>query len=273
MTQQPVAGWYPDPDPAFSNRPGRLRYWDGSAWTEHIHEPPVAATPPPFPADAGMPQSAGESGDFRTGTPAPQPTADPYAAAGYPAYPGYAGQPGGSWTPQPAGPQTTTPDGVPLASWGRRVAATIIDGLILFPLLIGGFVVALLPIFEKLDENEIEQLADGTYTYSSSTALTDGEALALFAALGAIFVVPLLYQFIFLVWKQATPGKLALGLRVRKRLSPTLPVGTVVGRMAISIGVSFVPFGTILDYLWPLWDDRKQALHDKLVDTNVVRVR
>ncbi len=29
----PVYGWYPDPDPA---RAGRLRYWDGRRWTEHV---------------------------------------------------------------------------------------------------------------------------------------------------------------------------------------------------------------------------------------------
>jgi hypothetical protein len=27
----PPAGWYADP-----NRPGGQRYWDGTAWTEHI---------------------------------------------------------------------------------------------------------------------------------------------------------------------------------------------------------------------------------------------
>ena len=28
-----------------------------------------------------------------------------------------------------------------------------------------------------------------------------------------------------------------------------------------------------LDYLWPLWDDKKQAIHDKIAKTNVVRIR
>jgi hypothetical protein len=28
------AGWYPDPQ-----HPGQGRYWDGSAWTEHLHQP------------------------------------------------------------------------------------------------------------------------------------------------------------------------------------------------------------------------------------------
>ncbi len=27
----------------------------------------------------------------------------------------------------------------------------------------------------------------------------------------------------------------------------------------------------LLDVLWPLWDDKKQALHDKVAKTNVVR--
>ncbi|GAC1382358.1 MAG: hypothetical protein NVSMB48_12530 [Marmoricola sp.] len=49
VKNDPVAGWYSDPEAA-----GRLRYWDGQHWTEHIAAPqaaaPVGAAPPLPPA-------------------------------------------------------------------------------------------------------------------------------------------------------------------------------------------------------------------------------
>ena len=30
---------------------------------------------------------------------------------------------------------------------------------------------------------------------------------------------------------------------------------------------------SLLNVLWPLWDDKNQALHDKVAKTNVVRAR
>jgi uncharacterized RDD family membrane protein YckC len=46
----------------------------------------------------------------------------------------------------------------------------------------------------------------------------------------------------------------------------------VLGRTACYYGLALVgsSFGTLIDCLWPLWDDKKQAIHDKVVATNVV---
>lgn len=38
MTTTAAAGWYPDPDAPPSPEPTRLRWWDGTAWTEEVHD-------------------------------------------------------------------------------------------------------------------------------------------------------------------------------------------------------------------------------------------
>jgi Protein of unknown function (DUF1524)/Excalibur calcium-binding domain/Protein of unknown function (DUF2510) len=48
MTSTP-AGWYPTPE-------GRLRYWDGARWTEHVA--PVPPRLPVVPTDAAVPRAA-----------------------------------------------------------------------------------------------------------------------------------------------------------------------------------------------------------------------
>ena len=93
MTQIP-AGWYPDPDPQAPDPKGQ-RYWDGQQWTEHV-QPPVGQVP------------AGQAG--YGSAPAYAPMA-PYAGGGQVAV-------------------ATTPDGQELAGWWLRVAAYLIDGII-----------------------------------------------------------------------------------------------------------------------------------------------
>src|SRR5690242_11436208 len=46
-------GWHGDPDPAAP--PGRLRYWDGRGWTEHVSSPQPPPPPPPPPAPPPAP--------------------------------------------------------------------------------------------------------------------------------------------------------------------------------------------------------------------------
>jgi uncharacterized RDD family membrane protein YckC len=168
---------------------------------------------------------------------------------------------GGAWTEhlapaaQPAaaayGRPATTPDGAPLAGWGWHDLTRSIDT--------GG-------------------------EAPSGTAL-QRELARTFLLIGLInTAINFAYHVGFLMWKQATPGKLMLGLRVRRRDVPgPMPWGTVLLRWLTQFGPSVVgtiqyvnyliSVYTLLDGLWPLWDGKRQALHDKAAKTNVVRVR
>ena len=63
-----------------------------------------------------------------------------------------------------------------------------------------------------------------------------------------------------------------------------MPLGTVLLRWVGQYGVGILGLHarssaasagiySLLNYLWPLWDDKKQAIHDKVAKTNVVRIR
>jgi uncharacterized RDD family membrane protein YckC len=41
-------------------------------------------------------------------------------------------------------------------------------------------------------------------------------------------------------------------------------------RRLVPLASQVVPFLSLLDGLWPLWDDKRQALHDKVAKTQVV---
>jgi uncharacterized RDD family membrane protein YckC len=94
-------------------------------------------------------------------------------------------------------------------------------------------------------------------------------------------VIQVAYSVIFLSRTGATPGKAALGISVRLRERPgVLSVPDALRRAALPAGLSLlgnVPliglvFSLVylLDLLWPAWDDKRQALHDKIALTNVV---
>jgi uncharacterized RDD family membrane protein YckC len=58
------------------------------------------------------------------------------------------------------------------------------------------------------------------------------------------------------------PGPLDIVSALRRRLISVLQIVPLVS------GLYFIVF--LLDYLWPLWDDKRQALHDKVGATQVV---
>lgn len=191
------------------------------------------------------------------------------------------------WTEHVRAGQPTTPDGQQLAGWWARVGATVIDGAILFPV---GLVLAL-PFYLDLFRAYASFVRDGME--AADTAPTTSDQLGLLQdiwlpVVGAALVgilVNLVYTSAFLRWRGATPGKMALGLEVRLRAAPGRLSWATIGRrwIAQNLGslVAWIPFVgiigsaySLMNVLWPLWDDKRQALHDKFARTNVVvRVR
>jgi uncharacterized RDD family membrane protein YckC len=179
----------------------------------------------------------------------------------------------------------TTPDGQPLASYFQRVGAFFIDGLVLFVILLvpGAWLIykGMQPFWDEfwraVEANDpaaldaINPVQHVNYGYFLALAILS-------------VVVQFAYSVFFLSRSGATPGKSAIGISVRLRDRPgALTVGNAARRSSLQavvgllgnlplIGVVFSLLG-LLDLLWPAWDDKRQALHDKLAATNVVRGR
>lgn len=91
----------------------------------------------------------------------------------------------------------------------------------------------------------------------------------------ADFLISWLLPAVGSVWfwtrKQATPGKMALSLRVLDADSgAALSVGQSIGRY-LAYFVSAIPLG--LGLIWVAFDNRKQSWHDKLAHSVVVRAK
>ncbi len=276
------AGWYDDPQDQ-----SQQRYWDGSAWTDDRRP---RQGPPPYQGQFGQPAGqqfgapmqhgqvygGAQQGQAQYGQPQHQ---SGQAQQPYPPYPQQTGQGYG----YPGQRVHTTPDGQPLSGWWRRVFASIIDSIIVgivgLPLT-GYFYYQYFQVIWQYLEDTMDAAAAGTPT--TSTQLPPEAYKWMIPAILIGMAVTFAYEYLFLTKKGATPGKMALGIAVRLRDVPGLPPGHAVAKrcgfeLALSllgaiplVGTLFA-FLSLINYLWPLWDDKKQALHDKVAATNVVR--
>ncbi len=286
MTQP--SGWYEDPQD-----PSQLRYWDGVIWSSHV-TPKVSPTvgqsnigmPYGVTPASARPEAPGSHG--AQGPPASQRGYDDPSAKGqvpqggqWPAYgqsPGQLPAPPLGWAPQRA----TTPDGAVLSGWWKRVLARLIDSIIVW--------IVALPLTFAPMERAATTFADffrqvvaaaeaGSSTLPTQpTAELAGPLLQVSLTVLALYLV---YEIAFLTRTGATPGKRALGISVRLRDKPGPPplaavlrrtavkeAGNLVGSVPV-VGLLGSLFG-LINVLWPLWDDKKQAIHDKAGATNVV---
>ena len=157
------------------------------------------------------------------------------------------GPPPSAYPPaRPPGGDPVDAFGRPLAAWGQRLGAYLIDEVFIR-------VLAFLAVF-----------ALGLRHNFGGRVLWLLMAAAYYAVLNGSEM-------------GQTFGKRLFGIQVRDAAGAGGSIG--VGRAAlrfVTVGLfRIVPFFglfSLLDGLWPLWDPRRQALHDKIAGSVVVRV-
>jgi uncharacterized RDD family membrane protein YckC len=133
--------------------------------------------------------------------------------------------------------------GRPLAEWWQRVVALMIDVAVLF-------------------------IPSVILTFGAGSTLV---GLVLNLALNSAY-----FGLLNGGERGQTVGKRALGIQVREATSGG-PLGPErgVARYVVDGAATFLPpllLFNILDGLWPLWDPKRQAIHDKVVNTVVIKV-
>jgi uncharacterized RDD family membrane protein YckC len=146
----------------------------------------------------------------------------------------------------PPGGESVDAFGRPLAAWGQRLGAFLIDEVFIR-------VVASSAVFALGLRHQF-----------------GGRVLWLLRAVGY-------YAVLNGSEMGQTFGKRLFGIQVRDATGDggTIGVGRA-GMRFVTVGlfriVLFFGLFTVLDGLWPLWDPRRQALHDKIAGSVVVRV-
>jgi|1185.fasta_scaffold48428_1 uncharacterized RDD family membrane protein YckC len=260
------AGWYQDPAPPNPDVPDRLRFWDGHAWTGEVK---IATKKQRMEwAEQAAANRQVEVRRIREAAALGDPDARQILIA----------------ATSTQGTRLTTPDGQQLAGWWRRMFALWIDGIILAIL---GTIFAWR--YVQAFERAISNFMDAAVQAGQRGAPPPDTAPFVSAITGPIIgiamvglIVGFIYEVGFLKAFQATPGKMVLGMEVRLREMPgPMPWGALMLRWLLKRGVAIVqilliglliyPVYYMVNYLWPVFDAKKQALHDKAARTNVVR--
>jgi uncharacterized RDD family membrane protein YckC len=195
----------------------------------------------------------------------PRPEAPPHESG----LPGYSSPPppGAFGTPAPAAAMPVSGRYV-LAGWWSRVGAALIDGII-----VGVVAIAVLALLGSIFS---VGFLDGDDTSDAGVAAA---IVGFLITVSALAIAALLYAPLMMGKTNGkTLGRMAVGNRVVRANGEPMTFGWAMLRevavKALLFGVaSSITFGlaSLLDVLWPLWDDENRALHDFVVDTRTVK--
>ncbi|WP_327006951.1 RDD family protein [Dactylosporangium sp. NBC_01737] len=209
-----------------------------------------------------------------------QPQHNPYTQSPPPSYPqGAYGVPAQAYYGPP--PVPLAPNGLPLAGFGARLGAYLIDGVVFIVLSMAVMIPAAFAMIAWVGSLASQVETDpvtGEITNSPDAALFVGPliigyVLIFVAMIGLSYVY---YVELFPSRRGVTLGKRALGLALIRLDDPSAPITrSVAGKrwlVQYIVGV-IVPFFNWIDGLWQLWDKPfQQCLHDKAAQTVVVKV-
>lgn len=163
------------------------------------------------------------------------------------------------------------PKQVVVAPWGRRLGAYLIDSLLLgIPM--GIYLFGNMPDLSSLVAT-VDPVTGQPDQAAFQSYFTDLMAMSLrvtfiFAAIAA------LYYVVCHATTGQTPGKMAVGIRLVRVDGEKAGWAEACKRALVNPIVQVVPFvgGPVLlmNGLWPLWDEKRQSLGDKLAKTLVV---
>jgi len=157
--------------------------------------------------------------------------------------------------PSPLGPQVSQQ--MMYASWGTRVLGYLIDNF-----LVGAVMLVLYLV--------LGSLLAGMAHLGSENAASGICCLWLVLFVPAMLLVGLFNRVYLVSSRGCSIGQGVVKVRVVDGLGNFLTLGTAFIRLLAQMGLSLVPFGGLIDLLWPLWDERRQTLHDKAVGSYVI---
>lgn len=204
-----------------------------------------ASTTPPAPEP---PAPAAEREDPPVAPPAPEPPA-PLAGGGA----------GGSEPPRPPVPffaEQTPPAAAPgpqlavgeLATYGSRVVGFLLDGVLLFA---AGLAVLL-----------VFRAVLGSSNAANPAVVVGG------------YLIPFSYTTYLISQRGQTVGMRVAKVRCVMADGSELTTGRAAGRSAMALVMGIIPYvGQLVDLLFPVWDKKRQTVHDKVVGTVVVKVQ
>lgn len=191
----------------------------------------------------------------------------------YPRYPGDDGDPAAAWRAEaaaseplgsPAGSDSAAPGGSGwvVAGWWIRAVALIIDGVL-------ATVVAFVPVVvgAAVAFGSGEPVMESDEITEADIPLLLGLALAVMLSVA----FDLWNRGVRVGTRGQSLGKQAVGVHVLGRDARVIGAGAGFFRWLVGVLLQATIIGTLVDLLWPLWDPRKQTVHDKTVTSFPVR--